>query len=99
MTREQLKAMLPVMQAWCEGKQVQLRTKTSAWQVTEDPNWTPHVEYRIKPEPREWWLCLSCGTYCAVGHGPLNRLLGPHRHCNVNHVARVREVLDEGGGV
>ena len=62
MTREEAKEMLPIIQAFAEGKVIECRTKPSAlsksWQGMND--WTEmkeleywvNVDYRIKPEPK-----------------------------------------------
>ena len=58
MTREKVKEMLPILQAYAEGKIIECRTKPSAVEGTDVPNdWTEmkqiefwnNVEYRIKP--------------------------------------------------
>ena len=60
MTREVVKKMLTVLQAFAEGKVIESRTKPSAVKGTDIPNdWTEmkeiefrnNTEYRIKPEP------------------------------------------------
>lgn len=60
MTREEVKEMLPILQAFAEGKVIECRTKPSAVEGTDVPNgWTEtkkvdfwgNIEYRIKPEP------------------------------------------------
>ena len=59
MTREKVKEMLPILQAYAEGKVIECRTKPSAVEGTDVPNdWTKmkeieywnNTEYRIKPE-------------------------------------------------
>lgn len=62
MTREEVKKMLPILQAYAEGKVIECRTKPSAlsksWRGMND--WTEmkeiefwiNIEYRIKPEPK-----------------------------------------------
>lgn len=61
MTREEVKEMLPILQAYAEGKVIECRTKPSAIEDENVPNdWTEmkeiefwkHTEYRIKPEPK-----------------------------------------------
>lgn len=61
MTREEVKEMLPILQAYAEGKVIECRTKPSAVEGTDVPNdWTEmteiefwnNTEYRIKPEPK-----------------------------------------------
>ena len=58
MTREEVKEMLPVLQAFAEGKIIETRIKPSAVKGTSVPkNWTEmteiefcnNTEYRIKP--------------------------------------------------
>ena len=59
MTREKVKEMLPILQAYAEGKVIECRTKPSAIEGSDVPNdWTEmkeiefwnNIEYRIKPE-------------------------------------------------
>lgn len=60
MTREEAKVLLPIIQAFAEGKVIECRTKPSTIEGTDVPNdWTEmkviefwgNIEYRIKPEP------------------------------------------------
>ena len=55
MTREEIKIMLPIMQAFAEGKTLQYRVnrETNEWKDINNPafNDAPS-EYRIKPEPK-----------------------------------------------
>ena len=61
MTREKVKEMLPILQAYAEGKVIECRTKPSAVEGTDVPNdWTEmkeiefwnNIEYRIKPDSK-----------------------------------------------
>lgn len=61
MTREKVKEMLPILQAYAEGKVIECRTKPSAVEGTDVPNdWAEmteiefwnNTEYRIKSEPK-----------------------------------------------
>ena len=55
MTREEVKEMLPVLQAFAEGKTIESRCikgDKSLWYDDEDPSFDYDFEYRIKPEPR-----------------------------------------------
>ena len=55
MTREEIKELLPIMQAFAEGKAIQFRCKSGEWvEIRNDeidiflrPN-----DYRIKPDPK-----------------------------------------------
>ena len=55
MTREEVKEMLPVLQAFVDGKTIESRCikgDKSLWYDDEDPSFDYDFEYRIKPEPR-----------------------------------------------
>ena len=61
MTREEAKVLLPIIQAFAEGKVIECRTKTSAvigtgvpneWIETKEIGFWCDIEYRIKPEPK-----------------------------------------------
>ena len=48
MTREEAKELLPIIQAYAEGKTIQFRERD-----IEEPSFDGHLnEYRIKPEPK-----------------------------------------------
>ena len=55
MTREEIKELLPIMQAWAEGNIIQFRKKgTVEWVdlYEDDLRVSSAYYYRIKPEPR-----------------------------------------------
>lgn len=55
MTREEAKTMLPIIQAYAEGKVIESRCikgDTSLWYDDKDPSFDDDFEYRIKPEPK-----------------------------------------------
>ena len=55
MTREEIKKMLPILQAFADGKTIESRCikgDKSLWYDDEDPSFDNDFEYRIKPEPR-----------------------------------------------
>lgn len=61
MTREEAKVLLPIIQAFAEGKVIECRTKPSLIEGSDVPNdWTEmkeigfwnNIEYRIKQEPK-----------------------------------------------
>lgn len=62
MTREEAKEMLPIIQAFAEGKVIECRTKPSAlskswqdmneWTEMKEIEFWNNTEYRIKPEPK-----------------------------------------------
>ena len=54
MTREETKELLPIMQAFAEGKTIQFKTKDRPWFDLLDNNLEMRevFKYRIKPEPK-----------------------------------------------
>lgn len=55
MTREEAKVLLPIIQAYAEGKAIESRCikgDKSLWYDDEDPSFDNDFEYRLKPEPR-----------------------------------------------
>lgn len=59
MTREEWKERLPLIQAFCEGRAIQIK-QGSVWHDFVDGRsadfTSPAKDYRIKPEPRKVWL-------------------------------------------
>lgn len=54
MTPEQAKQLIPIIQAYAEGKSIQIR-RDSTWMTVFNPNFQePWWEYRIKPE-QPWY--------------------------------------------
>ena len=43
-----------LIKAWADGAEIQVRYEKHDWEdlATGYPGWYPHVEYRIKPEPK-----------------------------------------------
>ena len=54
MTREEAKQLLPIIQAYAEGKSIQYQTDSKSWSdITKDLYPCNHPSlYRIKPEPK-----------------------------------------------
>ena len=55
MDRNQAKDLLPIIQAYAEGKAIESRCikgDKSLWYDDEDPSFDNDFEYRIKPEPK-----------------------------------------------
>ena len=51
MTREEAKELLPIIQAFAEGKTIQLFTN-GIWEGAKNPTFESGAMYRIKPEPK-----------------------------------------------
>ena len=53
MDRERAKELLPIIQAFAEGKKIECSVKgDDAWSDTFHPTWIDSRDYRIKPEPK-----------------------------------------------
>ena len=52
MTREEAKELLPIMQAFVDGKKIEYSNDGEDWIETETPTWDTDYVYRIKPEPK-----------------------------------------------
>lgn len=54
MNRSQAKELLPIIQAFAEGKTIEFRNKSfKEWSEIENPSFDPTItNYRIKPEPK-----------------------------------------------
>ena len=65
MTRERCKELLPIMQAFAEGKQIQWRyfSRNDEWKDTEKPCFDgdgTEIEYRIKPPTKKYRPYKDC---------------------------------------
>lgn len=52
MTREEAKELMPIIQAFTEGKTIEYKEYGGAWKVAQTPTWSSSLYYRIKPEPK-----------------------------------------------
>ena len=58
MTPERAKELLPIIEAYANGAKIEERYRDSVWRrfdglFVQDSDY----EFRIKPEPREFWVC------------------------------------------
>ena len=62
MNRERAAELLPIIEAFANGEDVQINGGGDEWStftIFEDgmgPDWSDDCVYRIKPKPREFWL-------------------------------------------
>ena len=52
MTREESKELLPIIQAFAEGKTIEYSYDGEHWESTDAPSWDCDVMFRIKPQPK-----------------------------------------------
>jgi hypothetical protein len=103
MTPQRAKELLPVIQAFSEGKAIQCATRTPDGQQTNwiditcfNPNDDEHaVIYRIKPEPREFWIVADKpaihADVCFSRHDAESKM--STRNPTFSEIIHVREVL------
>ena len=52
MTRKEAKELLPIIQAYAEGKTIQYKNEHGSWIEIDCPIWSKYCQYRIKPQPK-----------------------------------------------
>ena len=63
MTRKEAKELLPIIQAFSEGKDIEYCDKGDCkWRTCIEPNFYSNVEYRIKHEPT--WIPFTYSSTC-----------------------------------
>ena len=69
MTRARAKELLPVIQAYAEGKDIQIEMG-QGWSTVNEPTFQDQsTKYRIKPEPRVWYARVyGKSDGCCLGH-------------------------------
>lgn len=92
-------ACLPMVQAYAEGKEVQVNTAldgTGEWRKVVNPDWScGPAAYRVKPEPREFYINIYANGYQYLHTSELEARKG----CTLNGkpsatTIKVREVVE-----
>ena len=52
MTRNKAKELLPIIQAFAEGKTIECSENGELWSKVDFPSWVPSMYYRVKPEAK-----------------------------------------------
>lgn len=71
MTREEAKALLPIITAWANGETIQIQNGTEWCDISHaaDPSFDCAPDrYRIKPKPREYWMNVYPDAEAAAVH-------------------------------
>lgn len=101
MTREQAKSLLPVIQAFADGKDVQVRVDGGQW-ITRHSKEVPYLnfdneswEWRVKPQPREWWIIqFSNGVTSVHNNKSITESFINSVNPSVSEIIHVREVVE-----
>lgn len=92
MNRDEAKQLLPVIQAYSEGKAIQMRIGNDWYAVENDcAIFGPPDRYRIKPEPIECWAVVYDDGSFRLGF--TNKALAVEYATSGSRVLRMREVL------
>jgi hypothetical protein len=99
MNRAEAAKLWPLIKAWSEGKTLQCRNK-GGWESDDSFVFVFGAEsYRIKPEPREWWIIQNNGTSFFTRMFSSKKDADDHIkqcwHPEALTAFKVREVLDE----
>lgn len=89
MNREEARKAAEVMLAHADGKEIECRILDGGWvtKTHQSFNWQEY-EYRVKPEPREFWVKLDPRDVIHT-----SKVLDP-ANAERNGWIRVREVLE-----
>lgn len=94
MNKERAKELLPIIQAYAEGEQIEYRnSQTRGWITVPDPSFFDSSEYRVKPKPLECWVnvCGSeIGVYCYGSRSEARKSMS----IGQNRTVHMREVED-----
>ena len=93
MTREEVKEMLPVLQAFANGKTIEsryIKGDKSLWYDDEDTTFDNDLEYRLKTEPkyRPFANAEECWTEM-LNHQPFGWLKGDKCFYNIVSVSNI----------
>lgn len=109
MTREEAKVLLPIIQAFAEGKVIECRTNPSLIEGSDVPNdWAEmkeigfwnNIEYRIKPEPK--YRPFKDGEECwqeMQKHQPFGWLKIGDWYCTIKEIRPTCTFCHGGGDV
>ena len=107
MNRDRAKELLPVIQAFAEGKVVQYKQANTDWIDCREADFgmgfLRDTEYRIKPKPRERWLLAKPDHILPSTHESRHEALIFRKtlaeengaHFNEYEPVLFREVLDD----
>lgn len=100
MNREQAKKLLPIIQAFAGGADVQAQYGNGSWHDIPDPYFDACDIYRIKPKPFERWCVVDRDNDIRTSQwyddrqialDAMNELVTEYGPCRV---VRVREVIE-----
>jgi hypothetical protein len=95
MNIEETKKAIEVMQAFVDGKTVQVETH-AGWEDVDDPLWEWFGgPYRVKPEPKEIWVNEYHGGCFDIAYSSRENAVAVATPHAVRKGVRYREVIEE----
>lgn len=96
MNRDRARELLPIIQAYADGKTIEVRESSSNWITSNVPGFQNYAEYRIKPEAREYTLESPAKSYdLPIGCLLAFPLGSDYMHSErTGNTIKVREVLE-----
>lgn len=87
MTIEETKERIAVMQAYVDGKQIQVERSDGKWADVPEPSWSINGNFRLKPEPeyRPFKDADECWQEM-LKHQPFGWTKKTCGHCNFLHI-------------
>lgn len=94
MTRERAKELMPVIQAFADGKAIEIKTSEGWHEIVELNNffYKSLDTYRIKPEPREFFAALY--PQQGLRGGLFETKENAQRSNPSSEIIKVREILE-----
>lgn len=101
MTQKEAKELLPIIQAFAEGKQIEVRVGISDWKETDEVYGGRNNDYtyRIKPEPK--YRPFVTNKECLeemLKHQPFGWVKEDVDYCDIVHIGRYGINLNTGVG-
>ena len=95
MTREEAKELLPIMQAFVDGKKIEYSNDGEDWIETETPTWDTDYVYRINPESmyRPFKTKEECWNEM-LKHQPFGWLKEKANRKEMIHIGRIYDVTN-----
>lgn len=104
MTPQRAKELLPVIQAFINGKAIQYKDKHMIadedppdWRVCFNPSWNDACDYRVAPEKKKGWVLVFKNNNIGTTIHPTKELAGTFR--TFGTVAIIEIEYEEGQGL
>lgn len=101
MTREQAKELLPIMQAFAEGKKIEIKVGNSNWKETDEVYCGHNNDYAYRIKQEHKYRPFVTNKECLqemLKHQPFGWVQEDVDYCNIIHIGRYGVNLNIGIG-